>query len=66
VLALWLNVFVLVAQLFAKVPALHALAHPVRAPFGIAQLVVAAVFIALGVRAVQRNRTAVAQPGAAV
>ncbi len=67
VVALWLNVFVLVAQLFAKVPALHALA-PTQSepPFGIAQVAVLAVFIALGVRAVQRNRTAVARPGAAL
>ncbi len=61
--ALWLNVFVLVAQLFAKVPALHALA-PTQSepPFGIAQLGLLAVFITLGVKAVQRSRAAVAQP----
>ena len=55
VLALWLNVFVLVAQLFAKVPALHDLA-PTQSepPFGITQLAVLAVFVVLGFKATRR------------
>ena len=67
VLALWLNVFVLVAQLFAKVPALHDLA-PTQSepPFGITQLVVLAVFVVLGLRAVKRARAAPALPRPAV
>lgn len=57
VLALYLNVFVLVVQLFLKVPALHSLA-PTQAepPFAIAQLIVLVLFIVLGVRAVRRFR----------
>ncbi len=58
VLALYLNVFVLVVQLFLKVPPLHSLA-PTQAepPFAIAQLAVLVLFIALGVRAVRRFRS---------
>jgi|ERR1700675_1000384 len=54
VLALYLNVFVLVVQLFEKVPSLRALA-PTQSetPFKITQLVVMAIFIALGVFAVR-------------
>ncbi|MFZ0277291.1 MAG: hypothetical protein WA254_10495 [Candidatus Sulfotelmatobacter sp.] len=49
VLALYLNVFVLVAQIFMKVPAAHALAPTGKEPpFLIAQLVVFAIFIVLG------------------
>jgi uncharacterized membrane protein SirB2 len=57
VLALFLNVFVLVAQIFMKVPAVHALA-PTRTepPFLVAQLLVLAVFIVLGIFAVKRFR----------
>jgi hypothetical protein len=57
VLALYLNVFVLVVQLFQKVPALKAIA-PTQAdpPFAIAQGLVLLVFIVLGVRAVRRYR----------
>jgi hypothetical protein len=57
VLALFLNVFVLVAQIFMKVPAVHALA-PTRTepPFLVAQLLVMAVFIVLGIFAVKRFR----------
>jgi len=49
VLSLYLNVFVLIAQLFAKVPALHALA-PTQSetPFKIAQLGALVVFLVLG------------------
>jgi len=56
-MAFWLNVFVLVAQSFAKVPALHALA-PTQAepPFAIAQGVVLLVFLALGFVALKRFR----------
>jgi hypothetical protein len=58
VLALYLNVFVLVVQLFLKVPALRALA-PTQSepPFGVAQLVVLVLFIALGTLAVRRSKT---------
>jgi hypothetical protein len=54
VLALYLNVFVLVVQLFEKVPSLRALA-PTQSetPFKIAQLAVLALFIALGFFAVR-------------
>ena len=55
--ALYLNVFVLVAQLFQKVPALKAMA-PTQAepPFLIAQTVVLALFIVLGILATIRFR----------
>jgi hypothetical protein len=67
VLALWLNVFVLVAQLFAKVPALHDLAPTqTEPPFGITQLAVLAVFVVLGRRAVRRARTLPSSPRPAV
>jgi len=61
--ALYLNVFVLVAQLFAKVPALRELA-PTQSepPFAVAQLVVMAAFLWLGVTAVRRARGAAARP----
>jgi hypothetical protein len=56
-LALYLNVFVLVAQLFEKVPALHELAPTgSEAPFLVAQLVVLAAFLALGTLATIRFR----------
>jgi hypothetical protein len=60
-LALYFNVFVLVVQLFEKVPALHALA-PTKSgpPFKIAQAVVLAVFIGLTVLAVKNFRGAAA------
>ena len=49
VIALWFNVFVLIAQLFAKVPSLHALAPTAtEAPFKIAQLCNLIVFAILG------------------
>jgi len=55
VIALYLNVFVLVAQLFMKVPALKALA-PTQSepPFLGAQVVVMLIFIVLGVLAAKR------------
>lgn len=57
VIALYLNVFVLGAQLFAKVPALHALA-PTQSepPFLITQSVILLLFLALGAAAVIRFR----------
>ncbi|HLX11078.1 MAG TPA: hypothetical protein VKY89_24740 [Thermoanaerobaculia bacterium] len=49
VIALYLNVFVLVVQLFLKVPALNALAPTgTEPPFLLAQLVVLALFVVLG------------------
>jgi hypothetical protein len=50
VVALYLNVFVLIVQLFLKVPALNAIA-PTQSepPFVVAQLAVLALFIALGI-----------------
>jgi hypothetical protein len=57
VLALYLNVFVLVAQIFMKVPAAHALAPTQKEPpFLIAQIIVMAIFIVLGVFSVKRFR----------
>jgi hypothetical protein len=55
VISLYLNVFVLIAQLFQKIPALKAVA-PTQAepPFLITQLVVMALFIVLGIFAVKR------------
>jgi hypothetical protein len=57
VLALYLNVFVLVVQLFLKVPVLKAMA-PTQSepPFQITQLVVLAIFAALAVAAVLKFR----------
>jgi hypothetical protein len=55
VLALYLNVFVLVAQAFMKVPALKVLAPTQKEPpFLIAQLVVMAIFIVVGFFAVKK------------
>ncbi|HEY8901172.1 MAG TPA: hypothetical protein VIM61_12240 [Chthoniobacterales bacterium] len=57
VTALYFNAFVLVAQLFQHTPALKALA-PTQSepPFAVAQLLVLAVFVTLGVAAVRRMR----------
>jgi hypothetical protein len=57
VAALYLNVFVLVAQGFMKVPALHAVA-PTQSepPFAIAQGIVLLIFIALGIAATLKFR----------
>lgn len=57
VLALYLNVFVLVVQLFLKVPALKAIA-PTQSdpPFAIAQGIVLVLFVGLGIAAVRRFR----------
>jgi hypothetical protein len=56
-ISLYLNVFVLVVQLFLKVPALHALA-PTQAepPFAIAQGLVLLAFLAWGTLAVKKFR----------
>ena len=55
VMALYLNVFVLVVQSFLKVPVLHAMAPKgSEPPFLIAQVVVMALFIVLGILAVKR------------
>jgi hypothetical protein len=56
-IALYLNVFVLVAQLFLKVPALKAMAPTgSEPPFLVSQLVAIAVFIILTIVAVKRFR----------
>ena len=54
---LYLNVFVLVVQLFLKVPALKAIA-PTQSdpPFAIAQGIVLLLFVGLGIAAVRRFR----------
>src|SRR3984893_2624248 len=57
--ALYLSVFVLVVQLFEKVPALRALAPTQKEPpFLVAQLVVLALFVALTIMAAKRFRIA--------
>lgn len=57
VLALYLNVFVLVAQIFLKVPAAHALAPTGKEPpFLVVQLIVMAIFVVLGIFAVKKFR----------
>jgi hypothetical protein len=59
VIAEWLNFFVLVAQLFEKVPPLHALAPTnSEGPFKIAQLVALIVFVVLGYLATKNFRHA--------
>jgi hypothetical protein len=59
-LAQWFNVFVLFAQLFAKVPALKAIAPTQASPaFGITQLVVLVIFVVLTIRAFKGFRGAV-------
>ncbi len=59
VIALYLNVFVLVVQLFLMVPALHALApNGNEPPFGMVQGAVLVVFVALGIAAAKRFKLA--------
>jgi hypothetical protein len=55
VIALYFNVFVLINQLFDKVPALKALA-PTKSepPFQVIQLIVLVLFIVLGIRAAMK------------
>jgi hypothetical protein len=61
VFALYLNVFVLVAQGFLKVPSLHALAPKgSEPPFLIAQVVALVLFVWLGIRAARSFRPALA------
>jgi hypothetical protein len=58
-LAFYFNFFVLIAQSFAKVPALHAIAPSQASPgFGITQLAVLLIFILLTVRAFKKFRPA--------
>jgi hypothetical protein len=58
-LALWFNFFVLIAQSFAKIPALRAIAPSQASPaFGITQAVVLIVFLWLTVRAFKRFHSA--------
>ncbi len=57
-MALYLNVFVLVVQMFLKIPALHALAPTGKEPpFLIAQIVVLAFFVVLTIAATKRFRS---------
>jgi hypothetical protein len=59
VVALYLNVFVLVVQLFEKVPALRAMAPTQKEPpFLLAQLVILALFVGLTIIAAKRFRMA--------
>ncbi len=59
VIALYFNVFVLVVQLFEKVPELRALAPTQASPlFLVVQLFVLLTFVSLGVMATQRFQTA--------
>jgi len=54
-LVLYFNVFVLFAQLFAKTPALRAIAPTQSSPvFGATQLIVLAIFVVLTIRAFKR------------
>jgi hypothetical protein len=57
VIALYFNFFVLIVQLFLKVPALNALA-PTQSetPFKVAQLIALTVFLVLGILAAIRSR----------
>ncbi len=57
VLSLYLNVFVLIVQLFLKVPGIHALA-PTQAepPFAIVQGAVLVLFVVLGIAAAIKSR----------
>ena len=65
VASLYFNVFVLVVQLFLKVPALHALAPQGKEPpFAVAQGIVLIAFIAAGVMAARRFRPAAAERSA--
>ncbi len=61
-MALYLNVFVLLVQLFLKVPALKALAPTQKEPpFLVAQLVVLALFVGLTILAAKKFRVESAQ-----
>ncbi len=57
VIALYLNVFVLIAQLFQKVPPLHDLApNQSEPPFLLTQLVVLVLFVGIGIAATIKFR----------
>jgi|ERR1035438_165227 hypothetical protein len=57
VIALYFNVFVLIVQLFEKVPSLHALAPKgSEPPFLVTQVIVMVIFIGLGIAAVKGFR----------
>jgi hypothetical protein len=59
VIAQWMNFFVLIAQLFEKVPALHVLAPTnTEGPFKIAQLTALILFLVLGFLAAKNFRHA--------
>jgi Na+/H+ antiporter NhaC len=59
VMALYFNVFVLVVQLFEKVPALQAIAPTqTELPFAATQIVVLALFVGLGIQATRRFHSA--------
>jgi hypothetical protein len=59
VATLYLNVFVLVAQMFLKIPSLHALApQGSEPPFAVTQALVLLLFVVFGVLAVRRFRPA--------
>jgi hypothetical protein len=63
IVSLWFNVFVLIAQSFLKVPALHELAPTgSEPPFAVAQGIVFVIFIALTVLALRRNRASALMP----
>jgi hypothetical protein len=64
VIALYLNFFVLIAQLFQKVPALRAMA-PTQSepPFAVTQLIALVLFALLGTFAAIRFRTGIALEG---
>ena len=64
VIALYLNFFVLIVQLFQKVPALRALA-PTQSepPFAVTQLIVLVLFVFLGTRAAIQFRGGIAPQG---
>jgi len=54
-IALYLNIFVLIVQLFTKVPGLKAMAPTQsEAPFKVAQLAVLVLFILLGIFAAKK------------
>jgi uncharacterized membrane protein len=63
VIALYFNVFILVVQLFRKVPALQAVA-PTQSepPFQAAQALVFVIFVAIGIRAVGKTKVVAGSP----
>ena len=65
VIALYFNCFVLIAQSFLKIPALHALAPKGNEPpFAIAQGILLVLFIVLGIRAVKKFHPEQQEPSA--